>query len=130
MAVGPGFHVFDGTCSWSKTSSPVIELPVEVSGDLRGKLLVHGYGPNANRIVQLSLGSGKVAVTLPAHPREVEFLLRADGPAREIVVTGLLPASPAVVEGSPDTRDLGMCLRWISIQTDEKSAPTLSRPGG
>jgi phosphoglycerol transferase len=127
---GPGFHPFDGYCAWSRTTSPVIELPVDVSGDLLGKLFVYGYGPNANRTVQLSLGPGKVDVRLPAQPGEVEFRLRADVPAREIVVTGLLPASPAVVEGSPDTRDLGMCLRWISIQADEKAAPALSRPGG
>jgi phosphoglycerol transferase len=120
---GTGFHVFDGQCTWSRTASPIIELPTEVAGSLRITVSAYGFGPNANRRVQLSLGSGAAEVVLPAQLTDIEARMVVEAPARELKVTGLHPLSPAVLAGSPDTRSLGMCLRSLSIQAEKASVP-------
>jgi hypothetical protein len=102
---------------WSMTESPEIELPVAVDGTVRVRLLAQGYGPNVNGAVTVRLGSSESYLTLAGSLQEAEVVLSPDAPSRLLKFGGLRPASPAELEGSPDKRKLGMCLRSVSLRS-------------
>jgi hypothetical protein len=115
---GFGFHDFDGYCLWSKTDSPTLELPVAVSGNLRVRLSAMGYGPNANRVVRMGLGSGAAELRLQATLQEVEASLTVDAPSSDLEFSGFEPTSLPDVAKMADPRKLGFCLRSLSIHPE------------
>jgi len=117
-AAESGFYPFDSYCMWSMTESPSVELPVAVGGAVKIRLLAQGYGPNVNRAVKMRVGSGESELILAGTLQEIETAWFVDPPSKEVGFDGLKPASPADIEGSPDRRTLGLCLRSLSVQSE------------
>lgn len=104
--------------SWSNGKQVVLHLNTTLPPKVRVMIRASSYAGNADLPFVLRIGSASTTFRVPHHPMKNALLtLETDGTQRSIVIEVPQPVSPLEVDGSQDTRKLGIALGEIVIAT-------------
>lgn len=109
-----GFYPAEPWGAWSKTNNPWIMLPSVVSGKIRLKIAVNGYGKNVGRAIEMKLGELRVILKPKAEMSEQKFEFDVAQPSNFISFSNIdLSANRTPT----DPRTIGIGLGSISIES-------------
>jgi len=104
--------------AWSNGKQVVLHLNTVLPKKVRIKIRASSYADNADQPFVLRIGEASASFRMPHHPmKNVLLTLDTDGAQRSIVIEVPHPVSPLEVDGSQDTRKLGIALGEIVIAT-------------
>lgn len=111
-----GFHSREPWGVWTKDETAAVDLDRRFKGNVRLKLTMSGFGPNAGRPVLLRFGELR-KVLIPT-PQVSEFIINGtlQQPANSITMSGMQPTSPREASNTADERKLGIGLVDLSIE--------------
>lgn len=104
--------------AWSSGKQVVLHLNTTLPKKVRIKIRASSYAGNAEQPFVLRIGDASASFKVPHHPmKNILVTLDTDGAQRSIVIEVPQPISPLEVDGSQDTRKLGIALGEIVIST-------------
>lgn len=108
-----GFYPSEGWGMWTKTSSPWIMLPSEISGSVRLTISAHAFGDNIGRDLKMHVGEHIVTLDLGADTNDFVFDLVIEQPSNFICFSNI----DISAERPPvDPRTLGIGLAGLAIE--------------
>lgn len=104
--------------AWSNGKQVVLHLNTVLPKKVRLKIRASSYAGNADLPFVLRIGDASASFKVPHHPmKNILVTLDTDGAQRSIAIEVPQPVSPLEVDGSQDTRTLGIALGEIVIST-------------
>lgn len=101
---------------WSDGKRVVLHLNTVLPRTVRLMIRASSYGDNAGQPFVLRIGEASAPFRVPNHPMKSTIVtLDTDGAQRSIVIEVPHPVSPQEVDGSGDTRKLGLALGEIVV---------------
>lgn len=101
---------------WSDGKRVVLHLNTVLPRTVRLMIRASSYGDNADQPFVLRIGEASATFRVPHHPMKSTIVtLDTDGAQRSIVIEVPHPVSPQQVDGSGDTRKLGIALGEIVV---------------
>jgi len=101
---------------WSDGKRVVLHLNTVLPRTVRLMIRASSYGDNADQPFVLRIGEASATFRVPHHPMKSTIVtLDTDGAQRSIVIEVPHPVSPQEVDGSGDTRKLGIALGEIVV---------------
>jgi hypothetical protein len=101
---------------WSDGKRVVLHLNTVLPRTVRLMIRASSYGDNAGQPFVLRIGEASAPFRVPNHPMKSTIVtLDTDGAQRSIVIEVPHPVSPQEVDGSGDTRKLGIALGEIVV---------------
>lgn len=108
-----GFYEPETWGAWSRTATPCIVLPATLQGHVDVLVEAAGYGHNAGKIIEASIGSSIAQLALGPNHQTLEISLKVSEPCNLLSFRGLDPMEAGTAD---DNRPLGMALRRVWIR--------------
>jgi hypothetical protein len=111
-----GVSTLESFGRWSDGKRVVLHLNTVLPRTVRLMIRASSYGDNAGQPFVLRIGEASAPFRVPNHPMKSTIVtLDTDGAQRSIVIEVPHPVSPQEVDGSGDTRKLGIALGEIVV---------------
>lgn len=120
VTAAEGLSTIEPFGRWSDGKRVVLQLNTVLPRKVRVMIRASSFGDNADLPFVLRIGEASATFRVPHHPMKSTIVtLDTDGAQRSIVIEVPHPVSPQEVDGSGDTRKLGIALGEIVVAKPE-----------